>query len=336
MNFEIFNNIIKKEEILCSGNRRQEEIFEGNAFHIAYGIDNNFVMPMGVSIVSILENNKHEHFVFHVLTEEISENNCLYLRRLVNEYNTIIYIHYINGDIFNSLPNTDHFTKATYNRFLLPKILKKLAKKVIYLDADILCLAEITNLKNIDLSDKIVAVVQDVEDVANRQIKNLQLKGGKYFNAGFLYIDIDRWNTEQVSEQAMQYSFENLGKLKWLDQDALNVVLDGKALFIEEKYDYIFDFGLKKNKNILTLPQDTVFVHYTGRYKPWHQWCMHPLKNDFIKYFEISPWENHFLSYPKNYKEMKRMALSYFLYGQVSQGLKWYIKYSYNKLKEKL
>ena len=84
------------------------------------------------------------------------------------------------------------------------------------------------------------------------------------------------------------------------------------------------------------MPQNTVFVHYAGRFKPWHEWCMHPLKDDFIHYAVLSPWADVPLVQPQSYKDMKKMAKSYFYYNKIIDGLLWYAKYSLYKIKAKI
>lgn len=332
MDFSFLNQAVKRQQMIG----KVRESADGEAIHIAYGIDDKFVMPMGVAILSILEYNRQENIVFHVLAECLSSDSIGYLERLAKSHEVRIMIHYIDGEVFSQLPSTEHFTKATYNRFLLTKVLRGTAKRVIYLDADILCYGSLAELKTLDFADHIVAVVQDIGAVADRQIPVLKLKDRRYFNAGFLYIDIEQWEMAMVSERALTFSFAHLGKLNWLDQDALNFVLNEKALFIEGKYNYIFDFGIKENRHLDTLPSGTVFVHYAGRYKPWHAWCMHPLQKDFLYFFQQSPWRGQQLQQPQNYKDMKKMANSHISYGRIGEGLLWYFRYACHKIKASL
>ena len=37
-----------------------------NVIHIAFNIDDKFFMQMGVTVISILENNKDKYFSFHI------------------------------------------------------------------------------------------------------------------------------------------------------------------------------------------------------------------------------------------------------------------------------
>lgn len=337
MDFAILNNALR-EKVILNGVATDVTQFlqKEDTMHIAYGIDTNFIRPMGVAMTSIVENNPNRDFAFHVLMEELPEEEKENFRKFSEKYQAVVIFYFIDAKVFAQLPSTEHFTKATYNRFLLPKVLRHIAKKVIYLDADILCLQRMDELVALDFQGNTVAVVQDINSVADKQIKALGLEDKRYFNAGFLYIDVDRWNEEQISEKALQISFDRLGELAWLDQDALNLVLQGKSLFISQKYDFIFDLGHKKYVHVLALPEDAALVHYAGRYKPWHSWCMHPLRCDFAKYAALSFWAEVPLIAPNGYKDMKKMGKSYMEYQQIGKGLFWYAKYAYYKTKEKL
>lgn len=50
------------------------QIYEqNNSFHIVFGIDDDFVRPLGVLMTSIIENNKNEKIEFHIISKYISE-----------------------------------------------------------------------------------------------------------------------------------------------------------------------------------------------------------------------------------------------------------------------
>ena len=147
-----------------------------------------------------------------------------------------------------------------------------------------------------------------------------------------MFIDTKKWNDNNISEKAIKLSFDNLGRFAWLDQDALNIVLDGKCLYIDKKYDYLLNM---KHKNVI-LPNDVVFVHYVGRYKPWTEWCLHPLKEKFLSVARNSLWKDIPLIKPTTYKTMKMMGRSSILYGKYISGIYWYLKYAIYKIKSKL
>lgn len=108
------------------------------------------------------------------------------------------------------------------------------------------------------------------------------------------------------------------------------------CLYIDQKYNYTFDVRYKSNRYIYNLPQNIVFLHYVGKFKPWQKWCMHPAKKIFEKYANISLWKNVPLDEPKTYKQMKYMGKSYAIYNKKLESIYWYLKYAVYKIKAKL
>lgn len=63
-------------------------------------------------------------------------------------------------------------------------------------------------------------------------------------------------------------------KITHPDQDVLNMLLADKLVYADIKYNTQFslNYQLKESfKNPVT--NDTVFIHYIGPTKPWHDWA---------------------------------------------------------------
>ena len=67
-----------------------------SSFHVAYGIDKNFLFGCGVSITSVLLHNNDVSFVFHVFIDDIPEADIQRLAQLAKSYRTCIQIHLVN------------------------------------------------------------------------------------------------------------------------------------------------------------------------------------------------------------------------------------------------
>src|SRR5207244_1433075 len=50
----------------------------------------------------------------------------------------------------------------------------------------------------------------------------------KYFNAGVLVLNLDRWRRERVTERALEYVKAYAHEVSFWDQEGLNAVLSGK------------------------------------------------------------------------------------------------------------
>lgn len=294
-------------------------IANAESVHIGYGTDDNFVMPMGVSIISVLENNPDLDFVFHVLTEGISEKSILQLRKIADAYPRCAFqIHTIDLSVINGLP-VYALGKATYIRVFLDQILPDSVDRILYLDGDIVCIGSLMNLWNTDFDGKTVMVVEDVPKTAIKQGKKFNIK--HYFNAGMIFMNMKCWKQKTISDKFLKVCFTYKEKLNYLDQDALNIVLQDQKLLMGKQYNYI-----PESAEVLEIPQDTVFLHYAGT-KPWYCWLEFPLKEYFMKYYAMSPWKDESLAEPRNYREMHYMSRACWRRGEYSISIKWFIKY---------
>lgn len=320
-----FKQAVKKQETF--GALRYED---RTPIHIAFGVDANFIRPMGVAMTSLLDNNRANALVFHVFANSIEPVDVERLSKLALTEHVLIHLYHIDQVIFESLQTTWNYTVATYNRFIVAKLLYPAVEKVIYMDADMVCKGDVVELTTLGFEENIAMVVADQGKFVANHLKTLNLSHGQYFNAGMLYIDLKAWNENEISERAI----ELLQKRNFflLDQDALNILLDGRAKFIPRKWNEICNMEKKYSK----ISDEAVIVHFASRNKPWHVWCIHPAKELFIRYANESLWKYiPFSDQPRSYKEMKMMGAAMLHHGSYMKALSWYWKYWQAKKKEK-
>lgn len=228
-------------------------------FYIAFGISKAFTYPVGVLITSILENNKDMKISFHIFVDDkIEDKELNRFKDLIEFYDTNIIIYEIDNSEFLNLDDRE-FTIATYYRFAIPYQLKDLTDKYLYIDADMIAIRDLKDYLNINIENKIAAVVDDftLDKVGN---PILLAEDKKYFNAGMMYINLNLWMKEQVSEKSVsilrEVNLDPKQKIKYgyefrcFDQDALNIVLKNKVKYIEPKYNFLANISLKHNKNL--------------------------------------------------------------------------------------
>ena len=150
-----------------------------------------------------------------------------------------------------------------------------------------------------------------------------------------MYINIKNWMKYDVNNKILNV-LKSKKKFMFNDQDILNIVLENKCTYIDKVYNYGFDVRYKPNRYVYNLPENIIFLHYVGKFKPWQKWCMHPVKNFFEKYSSISLWKDVPLDEPKTYKQMKHMGKSYSIYNKKIKAIYWYLKYAIYKIKSKL
>ena len=109
-------------------------------------------MQAGVAITSILVNNPGKDFCFHIFCDGVGDFNLEKMRQTAEKYHTQVIIYYMDMKPFQTFHiKTQHFSRVTYLRSVMPKILKPLTEKYLYMDADMVCTGDITEIENIDL-----------------------------------------------------------------------------------------------------------------------------------------------------------------------------------------
>jgi len=296
--------------------------------HIGYGIDNNYARCCASSIASFCFNNPTKNFNFHIMTNDLSITNKKQFERLAQLYSVNIYIYEININTLAKFPTQTHLPIATYFRFILPLILDNV-DKLFYIDADIICLQNADDLFSINLKDNIIGAVPDLPWMNAKRNKALNLRNHIYFNAGMLIINIAKWNNFNTFAKVLQAIQNEPQKFRYLDQDALNLILTNHIQYLDTKFNCI-DINSTEQKNIILL-------HFAAHPKPWNiafsisKICNEFNKNLYQYYENKTPWKNLPLEQPKNYKEMKIYAKALKYNKQYIKSLYWTLKYFLNK-----
>ena len=326
---KLFDNSILREEKL-----NEQKIFDHtkNVLHIGFGIDARFALGMGVLMTSIVLNNPDINIAFHVFTDGLKKSDMDKLRILARRDCVEITVYYINLEVFKSFPTSMGWSYATYYRFIMGEKLYGVADKMLYLDADILCVGSLRELLETDMENNIILGIDDCMTDYDINVKKLDIKHGRYFNADVMYNDVNKWHDEKIAERAMQLIRKDPQRYTSLDQDVLNVLLDGKTKYVDKKWDYIYNMSFMKHQ----LPKSSVLIHYTGD-KPWQRWTEHHyMVQRYYEYIKKSPWREISLAEPLHYKEKRKMAKSYKKRGMYLKSLKWYCKYLITRTKTKL
>lgn len=286
--------------------------------NIALCTDSNYVKPSLVCITSVFENNKSHSIVFYVLTDGLTLDEEKQFRNIAKRYGQTIDIVNISNELFDNLVTTDRFPKSMYYRFLLPDIVK--ASRVLYLDVDIIVRHDIGSLYRINIENWACAVVEDGNSDSIR-LRNINRYLGKYFNSGMMLINLDYWRMNNVSSMLVNFINENPSRCKtYPDQDALNIVLEDKVVFLPYTYNFQevwyrdlnkLDFIFTKHAEVQSTREDPVIVHFSVRVKPWHKECSHPHKDWFFQYSNINI-ETKIA--PRYYYNLKNRLVNYIKY----------------------
>jgi lipopolysaccharide biosynthesis glycosyltransferase len=180
-------------------------------------------------------------------------------------------IRWIEADVrrFTGYTTLNHVSRMTFARLLIPAVMPEGLSRVLYLDADIVVLHDLSPLWEIDLEGCPVGAVADPLDALMKAtpagFQNVP-RVRSYFNAGVLVIDLPRWREEQISENALRY-LQRFPSTRYSDQDALNAALDGHWKELDAKWNY--QDHLSRRIQDLPPAQQPAVVHFITALKPW-------------------------------------------------------------------
>lgn len=191
----------------------------------------------------------------------------------------------VDLDRFHHLMRSKSVTHTTYARLLMDEVLPPGTTRCIYLDCDMVVTRDIAEAWRFPLDGRTAAAVPNgsVSDTRDNQVR-IGLAEPRYFNAGFMVIDVARWRERAVSARAIRHA-EALGdRLVLHDQDALNRALEGDWVDLPREW----NAGIPVS-DWLTESSAAVF-HYWGAPKPWDADYRGRFRGTFERYLDLTPY----------------------------------------------
>lgn len=280
--------------------------------HLLFVLNNAYVPHVATTLASIFENNKDMLFTIHVMVTDMSEDNRCKLQQFVEAYNYQLDIKLINPDdleidlsvcgkwgIFPSL--------KLYAADLYPDV-----DKMLYVDADMVCLGSLRGIEQIDMTNYYIAMATD-EQGAEFHKQRLELPQDAFYGcAGLVWFNLTKWRTDNVRQKCFAFfnNPENRDLIKWGEQDVLNKVCQGYIYELPIVYNMFTYYWLHHARNIPVryksqidaYKKKPIMVHFIDSCKPWFKDCLTPQKQYYWKYHSITPWKDESYGYSNDYK----------------------------------
>ena len=268
--------------------------------HIACCSNEKLAPMFGVVVTSVGINVTSDDVMMYLLHNGLKDSTVKRLQKIADRYNVGLKFLEIDLEILKDCPtNTKlHYANVmTYARFLLPSMLPNL-DKVIYLDCDLVVCNDLKYLWETDVNDMAVAMAPDLWYQDKATLSRLDINKGKYLNAGVIVMNLDYWRDNDIRNKLFNFIAEKGSKLTYLDQDALNVILQNERRQLSVKYNVtpcyfsrnLVYYPKEMHEEIREARIDPVIFHYLGSVKPWSLGCYLPGKELFIKYQKASGW----------------------------------------------
>jgi lipopolysaccharide biosynthesis glycosyltransferase len=248
--------------------------------------NNNFAI-MAAAFLKSIETNCSDpgNYVIYILADKINAGNKAKLTASTSLQ--VVFID-ISDEILAKieLPNkVDYLPKTAYFRLMIPEFFKDF-KKILYLDVDVLVLADLKKLWDIDMEGNLSLACQCFYAPQHRGLDNFKIMGidtnSPYFNSGMLVIDVQKWREEHIREAVNEVLNTKLNLAKAMDEEGLNVVLHKKWKSVDQRWNY--------PPHIADADNMPFILHFIG-YKPIFSDYKDRHQNLFYSYLKDTAWK---------------------------------------------
>ncbi|MDF1778536.1 MAG: glycosyltransferase family 8 protein [Rhizobiaceae bacterium] len=250
--------------------------------------DNKVIASTCTLLNSLRLNHPDQRIVVYILWCDLSKENLKSLEDFGSGLG--MEIEAIKLDL---LPINRLFSRLSSNRLTASCLLRCFAgqalpesvERVLYLDTDIVLAGSIEALYTTRLGHNIAGAV------LNPGMKHLEKYGvceSSYFNSGVLLIDMKKWREQHLDSKLQSFIAEHSNDCRFWDQCALNVVLLGNTLSLDNRWNVMS--CLKEDGEFTNVS----IIHFAGDVKPWENPESHPFGIHYCNYSRGTPWPMHY------------------------------------------
>lgn len=272
---------------------------------VVFSTNDSYSMLLGVALCSIFENKKGDYPInVYVVDFGISTKNKKRLGTLEKQYGFTINYVIPDAKIYRGLPLADlskgfHAPVEAFHRVFLAHFLPPDCRKIIDFDVDVIIRGDIAELFNADLGGKVLGATPDCEQEERQaHLKKLREdikcpappRESAYLSVGVLLVDLEVWRKSGTEEKLRELIYKHPDKLRYHEQDALNLVLAGDYKELGVKYSLIaaaIPIGAYPHNE-----PDPLIVHFAGGGKPWYILSALPYQPEYLHYINKTPWKN--------------------------------------------
>lgn len=295
-----------------------------NRTNIVVTSDDNYIQHLGVMLTSMFDNTHYAKSIdIYFLDHGIEEKNKNSIIKICEKYGSNLFFVQLNKDIFKNFHVSEHINQVTYYRIIAPKLLPQDVQKLIYLDSDVIVEGDIYDFFNCDISGYTIGAIHDPHGY--ERIKELKIKNNRYFNAGVLLINVNRWRELNYTEKLINFININNSILRYWDQDALNALLYEDWTKLHPKWNLQTSFYNHEinGEEYQEAFQSPGIIHFTTFKKPWGLLCEHPLKHQYYKYLIKTEWADY-SPLPNNVQQILKSNSNIYIFGAGGLGKAFY------------
>ena len=284
--------------------------------NILYQFNNKYAPYAGVSIFSLLINNRHfdelNIYIFDDSQDPISQENQHKLRKMVSQFHRNITV--LNTDKLIDIMKEVGIppyrgSYSTNMKMFYSYLIPDSCDRLLYIDSDTIIDGKLDYFSILDFQNNYQAMVLDSVGQMHKFDIGLT-ENDNYFNAGVILFNTSLWKQDKCIEKIINHAKNVRAHYPAPDQDLLNIVLNKRILAIDPRYNFqpihmVYTAEIYKNNyrmsNYYSIKEleeakNNVIIYHCFRYLgefPWHLNNLHPCSPIFDMYLKKSPWHNY-------------------------------------------
>ena len=282
----------------------------------------DYIMPLCTMVASLAEHFDPERdLVIHIISNDATAEHREQVRqsiRLAGADPGRVQLHWLSIDsalVEDIHRREERFSPDVYVRLFAPSLLPESCERVVYLDCDLVVLADISKLY--DAAGDNPAVLHAVHDLAvplvssESGVFDYQARGippdTRYFNSGVMVINLKKWRERDLTPPMLSYARANGSQIHWVDQGVLNAFLHHDWVPLDARWNQQTNILYKERwtnngysiEEWKRVKNDPLIVHFSGPQKPWGARRRHfPRRIYFYQYLQKTVFRNSLPRYP--------------------------------------
>lgn len=284
----------------------------GSDLHILYQSSDAFAPVTGISILSLLENNKEaESITIHLFANAILENNLEKIKSIIDNYGRTLIVYNINeyiDDIKDMGAVAYAGSYTPYVKWFVGQIVDSSISRILYLDGDVIVDGSLFDLWNTSMENKPLAIAKDCMSSKFKQMLGLNTEQN-YYNTGVMLFNLDAWRCGDYCTQYLDHLKNKHSDYPYVEQDVVNIIYNKDIATLDLRYNFISLYSVFSIEDIYNIyhlnpqlfyskecyqaaKQQPIIIHYPTVFlgRPWQSNNSNPLSYKYEVYKSLSPW----------------------------------------------
>lgn len=241
-------------------------------------LNRGYMGPLCTMLKSLSQTNSSECINLYVAHSSLEPSDFAQIKAALGSCDFEVYPIRLDEKRFRQLPTKKRITKETYYRIFAPFYLPRSVDRILYIDPDTVILNSLRSFYSADFGDNLIIGAKHFDGLIDKwnRFRLTLRKSEHYINAGVMLMNIEKMREFLNEEKIFSCVRKNYFRLFLADQDAINILFDGRITVYPESVINLDERCFKNLTDTMSsekayeyVEQNTLIVHFDGREKPW-------------------------------------------------------------------